>query len=81
VLAVLVANRGRVVARRDLALRAGMANLSERRCDSALVGLRRALGPDAIVTVRSRGWRLHEESFPEALRLLDDDQPPLSSTG
>ena len=32
VLSVLLANRGRVISRRELSRRAGLANLSERRC-------------------------------------------------
>ncbi len=43
---VLLDNRGRVISRRELARRAGLANLSERRCDSLLVSIRRALGPE-----------------------------------
>ena len=58
VLNVLLVNRGRVISRRELARRAGLAGLSERRCDSLLVAIRRALGPDSVVTVRSRGWML-----------------------
>ena len=50
--------RGRVVGRRELARQAGLTAASERRCDSAIVAIRRALGPDAVVTVRKRGWRL-----------------------
>jgi DNA-binding response OmpR family regulator len=58
VLAVLVANSRRVVGRREISRAAGLAELSERRCDSLLVGIRRVLGNDAVVTVRSRGWML-----------------------
>jgi DNA-binding response OmpR family regulator len=70
VLAVLVANRRRVVGRRELSRAAGLAELSERRCDSVLVGVRRLLGQDSIVTVRSRGWMLAEHAFPAAEELL-----------
>lgn len=68
-LSVLLANRGRVISRRELARRAGLANLSERRCDSLLVAIRRALGPHAVVTVRSRGWMLNDESIDAAFAL------------
>jgi DNA-binding response OmpR family regulator len=71
VLAVLVANHRRVVGRRELARQAGLAELSDRRCDSVLVGVRRLLGPDSIVTVRSRGWMLAEHAMPRAAELLD----------
>ena len=50
--------RGRVVGRRELARQAGLSAASDRRCDSAIVAIRRVLGPDAVVTVRKRGWRL-----------------------
>lgn len=69
-LAVLVANRRRVVGRRELARAAGLAELSERRCDSVLVGVRRLLGPDSIVTVRSRGWMIAESAVALAEELL-----------
>jgi len=70
VLAVLVANRNRVIGRRELARQAGLVDLSERRCDSVLVGLRRVLGHDAIVTVRSRGWMLAAAAADAATDLL-----------
>lgn len=69
-MAVLVANRRRVIGRRELARLSGMAELSDRRCDSVLVGVRRVLGPDAIVTVRSRGWMLAEHAVPLAEAVL-----------
>jgi len=58
VLAVLYAHRGRVVSRRELARLAGLGEKGDRRCDSVLVGVRRRLGADAVITVRSRGWML-----------------------
>ena len=60
VLDALAAGGGRVLSRAELAQRSGLSDLSQRRVDSILVGLRRHLGTDAIVTVRSRGWRLAE---------------------
>jgi DNA-binding response OmpR family regulator len=71
VLSVLVANRARVTGRRELARQAGLADLNERRCDSILVGLRRLLGPRAIITVRSRGWMLDPAVVPRAIELLN----------
>ena len=67
---VLLVNRGRVISRRELARRAGLANLSERRCDSLLVAIRRALGPDSVLTVRSRGWMLTDEAVEAAASLF-----------
>ena len=69
-LSALLANRGRVVSRRDLARQAGLADLSERRIDGVLVGVRKRLGPDAITTVRSRGWMLNESAAESAAGLL-----------
>ena len=37
---------------------AGISNLNARRCDSLIVGIRRCVGADRIVTVRRRGWML-----------------------
>ncbi len=71
VLSVLVERSGRVVSRHELARRAGLAGCNERRCDSVLVGLRRVLGADAVVTVRSRGWMLLPQAAPHARVLLD----------
>ncbi len=70
-LAVLFANRGRVVGRRELARQSGLADLNDRRCDSVLVGVRRLLGADSIVTVRSRGWMLAEHAVAAAAELLE----------
>ena len=61
VLAALVDNSGRVLDRDRLRRDAGLTELSPRRCDAALVGIRRALGDDAVVTVRRRGWRLNPD--------------------
>ena len=72
VLSVLLANRGRVISRRELARRAGLGELSERRCDSVLVSIRRALGPLSIVTVRSRGWMLSDTAIEAASALVID---------
>jgi DNA-binding winged helix-turn-helix (wHTH) protein len=72
VLSVLLANRGRVISRRELARRAGLTDLSERRCDSLLVAIRRALGPNSVVTVRSRGWMLSDDVVDAASALAGD---------
>ena len=82
-LAVLYANRQRVVGRRELARAAGLAELNQRRCDSVLVGVRRLLGHDSIVTVRSRGWMLAESAAAAAeavLAALPNDASPGEST-
>lgn len=54
----LAANAGRVVSRSELARAAGITDLNDRRCDSLLVGVRRAVGADRVRTVRRRGWML-----------------------
>ena len=70
VLGALVAHRGRVIGRAELSRLAGLTELSERRCDSVLVGIRRVLGSDAIVTVRRRGWMLADHAVDAAHRAL-----------
>ena len=55
---VLADNAGRVLSRSELARAAGLADLSERRCDSLLVAVRRVVGYDRVRTVRRRGWML-----------------------
>jgi DNA-binding response OmpR family regulator len=72
VLGVLVANRGRVISRRELARRAGLAGLSERRCDSVLVSIRKLLGPSSVITVRSRGWMLSADALDAAAALVGE---------
>ncbi len=55
---VLASNAGRVMSRSEISRQAGIAELSERRCDSLIVGIRRRIGADRITTVRRRGWML-----------------------
>lgn len=70
VLSVLVDHAGRVVTRRELARLAGLADRSQRRCDAALVVVRRLLGADRVVTVRGRGWMLDPSALDDARALL-----------
>ena len=72
VLRVLVESTGRVVGRLEVARRAGIADLGERRTDSLLVGIRRVLGSGAIRTVRGRGWILEQDASVRARKLLPD---------
>ena len=60
-LGALVDSSGRVVDRDHLRREAGLVDLSPRRCDAVMVGIRRALGQDAVLTVRRRGWRLNPD--------------------
>jgi DNA-binding response OmpR family regulator len=69
VLSALAESSDRVIGRRELARRAGLTDVSERRCDSLLVSVRRALGPESIRTVRGRGWMI-TPPFLEAARSL-----------
>jgi DNA-binding response OmpR family regulator len=71
VLSVLLGHHGRVVDRSSLRQEAGLTELSPRRCEAALVRLRAALGDDAIVTVRRRGWMLPSEAVAAAATILD----------
>jgi DNA-binding response OmpR family regulator len=59
---VLVRHRGKVLSRSELSRMAGISNLSERRCDSLIVGIRRRVGSERVVTVRRRGWMLTGEA-------------------
>ena len=70
VLSALVENSGRVIDRDRLRRDAGLQDLNDRSCDSALVGIRRVLGANSVVTVRRRGWRLHPEATALALTIL-----------
>ena len=70
VLAALVDNSERVVDRDRLRRDAGLTELNPRRCDAALVSIRRALGDDAVVTVRRRGWRLNPDVVAVAMALI-----------
>ncbi|MEZ5215410.1 MAG: winged helix-turn-helix domain-containing protein [Ilumatobacteraceae bacterium] len=71
VLRTLVESAGRVLSRAELARRSGLTDLHTRRCDAVIVNIRRALGPESIRTVRSRGWMLQREVVDEAESLLD----------
>ncbi len=62
VLEVLYEHRGRVVTRAMLARSAGLRGVGSRRVDVALVAIRRLVGNERLVNVRSRGWMLIDES-------------------
>ena len=57
---VLTAHAGKVISRNEIAREAGISNLNVRRCDSLIVGIRRCVGADRIVTIRRRGWMMVE---------------------
>ena len=57
ILRVLQTRRGRVVTRTELARAAGLP-VTSRRIDVHLVNVRRHLGAEELVNVRSRGWML-----------------------
>jgi len=71
VLFALVESAGKVVSRRELARRIGLADQNSRRCDSLLVGVRRVLPDGAIRTVRSRGWMLDRRLVPHTIESHD----------
>jgi DNA-binding winged helix-turn-helix (wHTH) protein len=64
---------GRVLGRTELARVLGISPLQNRRIDVLLVGVRRVLGPDALVNVRNRGWRLTETAAVSAGRTSATD--------
>lgn len=61
VLRILVASAGKIVGRDFIARQSGIDSTSARRVDASLVAIRRWVGPDALVTVRRRGWMLTSE--------------------
>ncbi len=58
VLDAILASRGRVITRTELARAANLHPLQSRRVDVLLVNVRRALHPEELINVRSRGWML-----------------------
>lgn len=70
ILRVLSASKGRVVSRESILRLAGLDNVSARRADASLVVLRKVLGPDSVITVRSRGWILTDAAQIAAVKLL-----------
>ena len=70
VLRVLVERTGKVTGRHDLNRLAGLDG-TIRRSDAALVPIRRCLGEGSIVTIRRRGWMLHDDATSAARALLD----------
>ena len=71
VLKVLADRAGAVVSRDTIRRLANLRQFSQRRCDSAIVAIRRALNTDAVVTVRGRGWMLRPEYLAAARTLID----------
>ncbi len=70
VLEILVESSGRVVGRDFIARQTGIESSAARRVDASLVALRRTLGQDSLLTVRSRGWMLTPEGEVSARALL-----------
>lgn len=69
-LRLLIENSGRIIGRDQLARLLNVEASAARRVDGSLVVLRRLLGPDAIMTVRSRGWMLTVAGIATATRIL-----------
>jgi DNA-binding response OmpR family regulator len=55
---VLASEPNRVHTRHEIARSAGISDLNQRRCDSLIVGIRRVVGSDKLITVRRRGYLL-----------------------
>lgn len=72
VLRVLWDSSGKVLSRETVMRKAGLDATSARRVDSSIVVLRRVLGPDAVRTVRRRGWILTEIGAENARRFLGE---------
>ena len=70
ILTALAENYGRLVGREFLTRTAGLDGTSPRRVDASLVTLRKILGPDALISVRRRGWMLTEEGYQGATAIL-----------
>ena len=70
VLRVLFERQGKVTDRASLNKLAGLTG-TPRRCETILVTLRKALGNEAIVTIRRRGWMLRSSALPIVSQLLD----------
>ncbi len=71
VLEVLADRVGTVVSRDTIRRLADLRQFSQRRCDSAIVAIRRVLGNDAVITVRGRGWMLQTKSETPARTFID----------
>ena len=70
VLDALCGAAGRVIGRETILRRAGLDHCGSRRCDSAIVNIRKVLGLDSIVTVRRRGWMLTDAGLERADHLF-----------
>ena len=77
VLRVLIHQQGRIISRDTIQRMAEFDSVSARRVDASIVVLRRHLGPDAVLTVRRRGWMLAESSLESATDLLSHQRKPL----
>jgi DNA-binding response OmpR family regulator len=70
ILRLLMESPGKIVGRDFLARQTGVDSTSARRVDASLVAIRRWLGADSLVTVRSRGWMLNDGGHVAAEILL-----------